>query len=391
MKTRNYFPLHIDSGNRGCEAIALGTKEILQLNKDEYIGLSKKFENDRITGLADKVTLELARIPQNLSCSKRFIYKAAKMLHIVEHRRKQFEYEYIYEPFLRKTDSVTLITGGDMLCYDNNEVIYINEYLYQKGLPTVLWGCSFGKENYTDEKYSTLKKINLITARESLTYDYLKNILRLKNVYLFPDPAFVLTPEEIELPTYFGKDCVGINLSNFVNADVGFNTVFGKNILRLINYIVCETDYNIILIPHVFWNGQDDRVICGKVKEYFAGTGRVHLLCSEHLNYCQIRYVISKCRFFIGARTHSMISAYSMCVPSLALGYSIKSKGIAKDISMPDYTVLDYRNLKSETEITDRFRAIEQNEKEIRENLERTIPAYVHSAYGAKAVLEGVK
>ena len=42
--------------------------------------------------------------------------------------------------------------------------------------------------------------------------------------------------------------------------------------------------------------------------------------------------MISQCRFFIGSRTHSVIAAYSSGVPTLALGYSIKSKGIAQDI-----------------------------------------------------------
>ena len=60
---------------------------------------------------------------------------------------------------------------------------------------------------------------------------------------------------------------------------------------------------------------------------------------------------ISKCRFFLGARTHAMISAYSVCVPSIALGYSIKSKGISKDLKMPDYTLIDYRNLKKQNEL----------------------------------------
>ena len=35
---------------------------------------------------------------------------------------------------------------------------------------------------------------------------------------------------------------------------------------------------------------------------------------------------------FIGARTHATIAAYSSCVPTLVVGYSIKARGIAKDL-----------------------------------------------------------
>ena len=41
---------------------------------------------------------------------------------------------------------------------------------------------------------------------------------------------------------------------------------------------------------------------------------------------------ISKCSFFVGARTHSTIAAYSTGVPTLVIGYSVKSRGIATDL-----------------------------------------------------------
>ena len=38
------------------------------------------------------------------------------------------------------------------------------------------------------------------------------------------------------------------------------------------------------------------------------------------------------CSFFVGARTHSTIAAYSSGVPTLVIGYSVKSRGIATDL-----------------------------------------------------------
>lgn len=90
------------------------------------------------------------------------------------------------------------------------------------------------------------------------------------------------------------------------------------------------------------WQGQDDRLICNVIVSEFKNySSRISVLDSERRNYLQIRYVISKCHSFIGARTHAVISAYSTCVPAIALGYSIKSKGIAKDLNLPDELVVD--------------------------------------------------
>ncbi len=49
-------------------------------------------------------------------------------------------------------------------------------------------------------------------------------------------------------------------------------------------------------------------------------------------NAKELKGYISRCRAFVGARTHSTIAAYSTGVPTLAIGYSVKARGIAKDL-----------------------------------------------------------
>ena len=93
----------------------------------------------------------------------------------------------------------------------------------------------------------------------------------------------------------------------------------GAEVNKLINYILNHTNLNILLIPHVLWKGQDDREISNVILRKY-NSSRISVLNSDTLNYCELRYVISKCRFFIGARTHAVISAYSTYVPTIALG-----------------------------------------------------------------------
>ena len=174
------------------------------------------------------------------------------------------------------------------------------------------------------------------------SFDFFKS-LGLTNVVCYPDPAFILSPEKTELPDCFNKGkVVGINLSNYTVGAFDLNTPFGSEVRKLLDYIFKKTDYQVLLIPHVLWKEQDDRIIANNVAEVYKDySDRITILDSDTKNYQQIRYVISQCHSFIGGRTHAVISAYSTCVPTIALGYSIKSKGIAKDLGMPDFTLVN--------------------------------------------------
>lgn len=384
-----YFPIHIDGGNRGCEAIARGTIEILGLKKDEYIGLCNNIQLDSELGLASICTLQEAK---SIGLFQKGVNKIRRVLS-GDAVANQARYSMLYDKFLDQitTSDVCLITGGDMLCYRNNQLNYIVNSLSVQKKPVVLWGCSFGKENLTPEKKEVLTKFTAITARESLTFDYLVNDLKLKNVSLFPDPAFVLQPQTIELPDYFNGNVLGINISNFVSKDSMKDNGFFRHFTDFIDHVLLNTKLTVVLIPHVFWHGQDDREVCGMVKRSFATNSRVKIFDTEHLNYCQIRYAISKCAYFIGARTHSMISAYSTCTPALALGYSIKSKGIAKDLGLDERLVIDYRSVTSADDLIERFEYLIENKDTIRKRLETIMPKYVKKAYGAKEIIKNLK
>ena len=45
-----YFPIHLDGGNRGCEAIAKGTAVILGKPREDLVGLCSNLELDKRLG-----------------------------------------------------------------------------------------------------------------------------------------------------------------------------------------------------------------------------------------------------------------------------------------------------------------------------------------------------
>jgi polysaccharide pyruvyl transferase WcaK-like protein len=377
-----FFPIHLDGGNRGCEAIAKGSAILLNENSSCIFGYSRNITLDTKLGINKYMVL----IPSQRESYviDRFLAIINKFFHTKTTRAWRLLYPYRYFLRLINQDDIVISTGGDMLCYDNNEVIYTNNWCYKHGIKTILWGCSMGPENLTKEKLDTLKKFSFIYTRESLTYNYFKS-LGLQNICLLPDPAFILSIEKCEMPIVFSSnDVIGINLSNYVLGGMSINSAFAQEVINLINHILIKTDYHILLIPHVTWDGgavnQDDRMISKIISQHIGQPDRIHVLNIDQLNYCQIRYVISKCKMFIGARTHAVISAYSMCVPTLALGYSIKSRGIAKDLGLSESLVVNCKTF-SKGDLLSSFNYLMQNEESIRKQLQRVTPEYKQRTY----------
>ena len=387
-----FFPIHLDGGNRGCEAIAKGSALLLNTSSENILGYCKDTTLDRLLGVDKYLTL----IPcmRDSYLIDRFLAVVNRLFHT--YQTAKWRKLYPYRSFLRliKQRDFILFTGGDMMCYDNNEIIYLNNSLHQKGIKTILWGCSMGPENMTKEKLHTLSNFSFIYTRESLTYEYFQS-LGLKSLCLLPDPAFILPAEPCELPAcLLENNVIGLNVSNYVMNGITTNSSFGQEVLRLITYILQETDMQILLIPHVTWNregiNQDDRLLADIVYQHFNNPFRIHTLNINTLNYCQIRYAISKCKLFIGARTHSVISAYSMCVPALALGYSIKSRGIAKDLGLDEALVVNSKNF-HEGDLLRSFTYLMQHETAIREHLQQMMPEYKQKTYQIREQIKHIK
>lgn len=383
---RYFFPLHLDAGNRGCEGIAKGSAVLLGSKKEDMIGLCRNMKLDIKLGINNYISLvPTLNQPKNLPL--RVVDKVLRHLRLKKQQESVNNKDYsIFYDKMKKED-IMISTGGDLMCYPTLMSVTTNNMACERGYRTILWGCSMGPENLTPEKESTLHRFTLIYARESLSYNFFKSI-GLKNVCCFPDPAFVLEPETCTLPKCFRRgDVIGINLSNYVLGDYSLNTPFGNEVRELINYIINNTNLQILLIPHVSWGDQDDRVVAKNIKNMFKATGRVAILDIDNMNYLQIRYVISRCRFFIGGRTHAVISAYSTCVPALALGYSIKSRGIAKDLGLSEKMVVDSKHIHHDGYLLDSFMYMNENELAIRKHLCEIMPDYKKRTYGIRELV----
>lgn len=376
--------IHAGSSNHGCEAIVRTTVNILDRPVTLFSRepeLDKKYGIDSICDLKfdERFSIEKFSIPWIVASLQ------TKLFGKVDLSVKN-QYRALIKN-ISKND-ICFSIGGDNYCYPGTDVLAaINRNIKKKGAKTVLWGCSVepGVIDKPDIAVD-LRSFDLITARESISYEALKSVN--PNVVKVTDPAFTLQAELLPLPDkWIEGNMVGINASPLVvqsgrNADLVYRAY-----KVLIEEILQDTTCGIALIPHVVSEENSDLAILSELYENYKGTNRIVLI--EDHNCRQLKGYIARCRFFVGARTHATIAAYSACVPTLALGYSVKSKGIATDLFGTDEGfVLSVQRLNNPEELSQHFRWLVKNELEIRNKLEAIMPEYVAKAYLGKDAVD---
>ena len=372
---------HGGSENHGCEALV---RTVCELFKEEDIILySEMPQQDLHYGIQQFADVKSAKnVYSKLSPSLIKAYYSLKKkndyfsIDILPYRKTIKEF---------RTGDIEISVGGDIYCYDDYpKYIQLHQMICQRGCKTILLGCSLNEKLFNDPKFvEDMKSYDYISARESLTYELLKKA-GLKSIGLSPDSAFTLPKEEVQLPSNFiENNTVGINVSPLVMEREQEDNVLLDNYRNLIAYILNKTDYAVALIPHVIWSGNDDRSILNKLYDEFKKSERIVVI--QDCNCMQLKGYIAKCRFFVGARTHATIAAYSTEVPTLVVGYSIKSRGIAKDIfGREENYVIPIEQIKEENKLTQAFIWLQENENHIREHLKKRMPQYIKDAENVK-------
>lgn len=375
-----YLCGHTGSVNRGCDAIVRSTVGILKECGAEDISLMTFAQ-------AQDKQLRLNELAELIPYPKKPFWRraAGKVVQKVFHNGT-WGNRCLYRSVVEQADRTDwfLNIGGDTYCYGKPYLSYtLNEMAEEKGISNVFWGCSVdGRLRKDAQMQRDVNRYTHIVARESLSYQLISDCLADKSkVHLACDPAFTLEMEETALPEGFVRgNTLGINVSPLVFADPDYEEdMMYRNVYCLIDYVLEHTDMSVCLVPHVYnlsQNTQDIKVL-RKIAERYQDSRRVCIV-EEELNSCQLKYIISQCRFFIGARTHSMIAAYSAMVPALALSYSIKSLGIAKDIfgTYEGYAI-PWKSFKEPGQLRDVFiSTLLEKEEWIREHYQKVMPEY---------------
>ena len=288
-----------------------------------------------------------------------------------------------------------LQVGGDNYTIDYGyprSFMDIDRWLERHGVPLVLWGASVGPFDkdpaFEREMTAHLSRFTLITARESRSYRYLRD-LGLKNILHVADPAFLMEPQPItglDLPPTF----LGLNFSP-LNAKymTGMNLdEWCKVCASAVAKLLSQCDLPVILIPHVMsaHAGNNDFIFLQAVARIVNNSARVTVL-GDGYTAAQLKWVIGKAIAFAGARTHSTIAAFSMGVPTLSLAYSTKAWGINEDLFGHTEYCMDANKLQREDVLAKRMLGLLQKKDSIQRELQLQLPIIQTNAMKAGVAL----
>ena len=287
--------------------------------------------------------------------------------------------------------------GGDNYSMDYGwpeRFLAIDRYVRRRHRPLVLWGASVGPFDSAppqaqEAMFRHLARMQAVFVRESISRDYLIR-QTVPNVQSMCDPAFAM-PSRSPAAGTFGEplpeDSIGMNFSGLLA-----RSVTGGDLERwtdlcadIVERTVVVTRRPVLLIPHVTSDlpAGDDFVLLQKVLGRL-GRARDHVRgVPGNLSAAEIKWVISRCAAFMGARTHATIAALSSGVPTLSLAYSRKAYGINQDLFGSQEFCMDGADLSVPGKVAARLSAVLGAADSIRQRLREKLPEVVRRAYAA--------
>lgn len=409
--------------NRGCEAIVRGTVEILT----EAFGDDCQFFNHSfgdasvVNRQQDEETdarIRHVALADSPGCLARFngqYFYERLWGHqfVIPFLKNAYRYCPVFNVHKKAIQSaaVCLEIGGDNYTFDYGfpmRFFCLDDHLkaMNQSAPLILWGASLGdysKRNQKEQKVMTnrLAQFDHIFVREHESHEWLRS-RGLNRLTLMGDPAFVMQPMEPDWTKamfIMPQDALGINLSPLIGKYIyPSREKWLAKAREIVESLASGFKCNLLFIPHVTasLSETDDTVIKNTDDWVFLDDLRNSLspdirsrtaLVPKNLNAAELKWIISQCKVFIGARTHSTIAALSSFVPTLSLAYSLKARGINKDI----FGHLEYcigLNEATPQTLCKTINTMISDDIKIREHLKLKIPEIQQRAYEAGQTLK---
>lgn len=323
--------------NMGCQALTYSFLSLLQRNFP-----NEKFEI--IDFYSDKSFGKVPELFPNMTFSQYTIN--------LKHKYREFK------DVIGSCDVIFDETYGDGF-----SDIYFVKSVYRGALTKYLCGISKTPFILTPQTYGpfkrkslewlagkAIKKATVVYARDKMSADYASRISH-RDVKTVTDLAFALSYKKIKDN---GKTKIGLNISGLLwQGGFGDNrnqfglTVDYRKYCRTIIKHYLDSGYEVHLIPHVTKSADQTRVIpdgdypvCENLKKEF---GEPVLAPCFETPYEAKNYIASM-DYFIGARMHATIAAFSSEVITIPFAYSRKFQGLYENLGYPyfiDGTRLD--------------------------------------------------
>lgn len=381
---RFYLTGHRTFGNRGCEAIVRSTVAALRRTYGDVKALVPSDDSEG----------DSAQWPEAASCGVEFVkaYLPPHLRYWVHSQRlpisvlKRAGWPFPFPRWLRDqiaSVDVVLSVGGDNYSLDYrlpSLLMGMDKLAMDMGKPLFLWGASVGpferEPHFVPAIREHLARMDQIMVRESVSHDYLTQTLGLSNVTQMVDPAFTLAKQQVDCSTFWPEDhgngVIGLNVSPLIERYKQPGQDLVAEVAGFVRHAVTEQGYRVLLVPHVIpLDGRpknSDAHYLAQILSACGDLGRQVTMMPLNFNASQIKYVISRMRFFIGARTHATIAALSSGVPTISIAYSVKARGINRDLFGDEWMVIPTPDV-SRVSLLSTFDELVRREPEMKERL----------------------
>lgn len=358
-------------GNRGCEALVRSTVEVARRQYPSATLLVPSFDQAR-----DKV-----QWPDAADHGVCFVAAPEVPARFVNWSRLCSRLPLLTRlpwPKLNGSESVigdlkdcdlVMSIGGDnySLDYDLASLalfVAIADAAIERGKGAALWGASVGPfskwPGVEQHMAKHLRSLTAVTVRESHSLRYLQSIGVSANVLQVADSAFRLQRQHVDAGGFWPQGdgpVLGFNISPLVDQvrrRAGVQRDLIEESAEFIRLAIRLCGLRVLLVPHVApldpasANANNDESFLLRLATA-VGRNPACGLVPPGLNACQLKDLIGRCDYFIGARTHATIASLSSGVPTLSIAYSVKARGINLDLFGSEDMVLDTRNVSAVT------------------------------------------
>ncbi len=255
--------------------------------------------------------------------------------------------------------------------------IYVNTKFKK---PVYIMGTSIEPTtNIIVEKFTNfvLKKVDFIFAREKITEEHLKSIIKPEKLEIIPDMAFYLKDvtrkkKEFEKERKKSKLLLGITVRkwNFPQSSSKKQAMdnYINSVCQAMEYLIDKYNCIFIFIPQVIVEHGDDAEVALEIKSRLTKNNQSKFIIRrDDWSPYEIKEVIGELDGFIGTRMHSNIFAASKYIPTVAIAYEKKTNGIMETLKLEDY-IVEIDDISS-SKLVEKIEVMLKNRKQIEKNL----------------------
>jgi colanic acid/amylovoran biosynthesis protein len=206
-----------------------------------------------------------------------------------------------------------------------------------------------------------LQRANIIVVRGNISKNHLYGLGIIKNVQVYPDSAFLLEPvsqkrindilekENIKKREGVLKIGIAVNIRIYERTKGrGTKNQYVRIMTQLSDFLVENLNAELVFVPYEFpyqsaMRGYDDRLVARMIYAKAKNKHRIQLIENEY-DPRDLKALTRIFDLFIGCRFHSIVASTSMCVPTIAIGWSHKYLEMMEMLGQEKY-VCDHRDL----------------------------------------------